>query len=155
MKTPRRKSAYEKKAYGASAFWIISVFPRDVKAFMDQKPKNWAMREGKPKNRACCQSEFADFKVLLERVVRRRGKERQKHILKLEEFFCDKVYEIMMRQRGYFTEVLKEKRELETRLRSVLNEKGFLEDQNFELRQKLAVKDVFLHNPSSSTESAS
>ena len=112
---------------------------------MNNTPKNWV----------CCQSEFAEFKVMLERVVSRRGKRREKHILELEEFFCDKVYEIMMRQRGYFTEVLKEKRELETRLRSVLNEKGFLEDQNFELRQKLAVKDVFLHNPSSSTESAS
>ena len=108
-----------------------------------------------PKNWVCCQTEFAEFKVMLERVVSRRGKRREKHVQELEEFFCDKVYEIMMRQRGYFTEVLKEKRALQTRLQSVLNEKSFLEDQNFDLRQKLAAKDVFSHNLSSSSESAS
>jgi len=112
---------------------------------MNHTPKNWA----------CCQTEFAEFKVMLERVVLRRGKRREKHVQEIEEFFCDKVYEIMMRQRGYFKEVLDREKALQTRLQSILNEKSNLEDQNYDLRQKLAAKDVFLHNPSSSLESAS
>ena len=97
-----------------------------------------------PSKQYCCQTEFAEFKVFLERVVSRRGKRREKHVLELEEFFCDKVYEIMMRQRGYFKEVLDREKALKARLQSILNEKSFLEDQNFDMRQKLAAKDVFL-----------
>ena len=106
-----------------------------------------------PKNQACCQTEFAEFKVLMAKAMKHRGKHRV--MKEIDEFFCDKVYEIMMRQRGYFKEVLLEKKALQTRLQSILNEKSNLEDQNYDLRQKLAAKDVFLHNPSSSLESAS
>ena len=108
-----------------------------------------------PKNWACCQTEFADFKVLLAKVLKHRGKHRERCLQEIDEFFCDKVREIMMRQRGYFKEVLLEKQALQKRLQSVLNEKNFLEDKNYDLRQKLAAKDVFSHSPSSLTESAS
>ena len=108
-----------------------------------------------PKNHACCQAEFAEYKAMLDRILDRRGKRREKHIQELDEFFCDKVREIMMRQRGYFTEVLLEKKALQTRLQSVLNEKSNLEDKNHDLRQQLAAKDVFSRNPSSSLENAS
>ena len=108
-----------------------------------------------PKNWACCQTEFAEFKLLMAKAMKHRGKHRARVMKEIDEFFCDKVYEIMMRQRGYFKEVLDREKVLQTRLQSILNEKSFLEDQNFDLRQKLAAKDVFLHNLSSSTESAS
>jgi len=108
-----------------------------------------------PKNWACCQTEFAEFKLLMAKALKHRGKHRARVLKEIEEFFCDKVREIMMRQRGYFKEVLLEKKALQTRLQSILNEKSNLEDQNYDLRQKLAAKDVFLHNPSSSLESAS
>ena len=108
-----------------------------------------------PKNQACCQTEFAEFKVLMAKAMKHRGKHRARVMKEIDEFFCDKVYEIMMRQRGYFKEVLDREKALQTRLQSILNEKSNLEDQNYELRQKLAAKDVFLHNPSSSLESAS
>ena len=88
-----------------------------------------------PKKEWCCQKEFANFKILLDRVVQRRGKRRDKHVTELNEFFCDKIYEIIMRQKGYFTEVLITKRALKTRLQSVLNELSHLEDQNHDLRQ--------------------
>ena len=108
-----------------------------------------------PKNQWCCKKEFAEFEVFLDRCIRRRGKERKKHIQKLHEFFCDKVYDITMRQRGYFMEILNEKKTINTRLQSVLNKNSFLEDANATLRQKLAVKGVFSHNLASSNESAS
>ena len=108
-----------------------------------------------PKKEWCCKTEFAEFKELLDRAFRRRGKERQNHINELEEFFCDKVYEITMRQKGYFTEVLGREKAVKTRLQSVLNELRSLEDKNHDLRQKLASKDVSRHNLSSSSESAS
>jgi len=108
-----------------------------------------------PKKAVCCKTEFAAFKVLMAKALKHRGKHRQKCLEEIDEFFCDKVYEIMMRQRGYFKEVLDREKALQTRLQSVLNEKSFLEDQNFDLRQKLAAKDVFSHNLSSSSESAS
>ena len=108
-----------------------------------------------PKNQWCCKKEFAEFEVFLDRCIRRRGKERKKHIQELHEFFCDKVYEITMRQRGYFMEVLNEKKAINTRLQSVLNELSFLEDTNATLRQKLAVKGVFSHSLASENESAS
>ena len=108
-----------------------------------------------PKKEWACKEEYVEFNKILERVTTRRGKRKEKHIKELQIFFCDKVYEIMMRQKGYFTEVMKEKRALEIRLESVLNEKSYLEDQNHELRHKLATKGVFSHNPSSSQGNAS
>ena len=108
-----------------------------------------------PKNSVCCKEEFAEFKVLITKALKHRGKHRQRYLDRIDEFFCDKVYEIMMRQKGYFTEIMKEKRELEIRLQSVLNEKSYLEDQNHDLRHKLATKGVFSHSPASSQESAS
>ena len=108
-----------------------------------------------PKKEWCCKKEFADFKILLDRVVQRRGKRRDKHVTELDEFFCDKVYEITMRQKGYFTEVLEREKAVKTRLQSVLNELRSLEDNNHDLRQKLAAKDVFSHNLSSSPVNAS
>ena len=123
---------------------------------MEQLHTDWAtLSAGKPKKWAFCQKEFADFDDLLERVLSRRGKRREKHVIEIKEFFCDKVYEIMMRQRGYFTEIMKEKRALEIRLQSVLNEKSYLEDQNHDLRHELATKGVFSHSPASLQENAS
>ena len=102
-----------------------------------------------PKKHICCQGEFQEFKVLMDKALKYRGKHRQRYLEEIDEFFCEKVYEIMMRQRDYFKEILLKNKTLQTRLQSVLNEKSHLEDQNYDLRQKLASKDVFLHNPSS------
>ena len=108
-----------------------------------------------PKNEWCCRAEFAAFKILLDKVLRRRGRERLKHRTAIDQFFCDKIYEITMRQRGYFTEIMKEKQGLTTRLQSVLNELTALEDKNHGLRQKLAIRDGSSHNLSSWNENAS
>ena len=108
-----------------------------------------------PKKEWACKEEYVEFNKILERVATRRGKRKEKHIKELQIFFCDKVYEIMMRQKGYFTEVMKEKRALEIRLESVLNEKSYLEDENHDLRHKLATKGVFSHSPASLQENAS
>ena len=108
-----------------------------------------------PKNSVCCKEEFAEFKVLITKALKHRGKHRQRYLDRIDEFFCDKVYEITMRQRGYFMEILNEKKAINTRLQSVLNELRSLEDTNAALRQKLAVKGVFSHNLASSPESAS
>ena len=108
-----------------------------------------------PKKEFCCKSEFVEYKILLDRVVNRRGKRREKHIQDLDKFFCDKIYEVMMRQKGYFKEILNREKELQLRLESVINENRFLENNNYELRQTLASKDVFSHNLEASTENAS
>ena len=108
-----------------------------------------------PKNSVCCKKEFAEFKLLITKALKHRGKHRQRYLDRIDEFFCDKVKEITMRQRGYFMEILNEKKAINTRLQSVLNELSFVQSENAELRQKLAVKGVFSHNPASSTESAS
>jgi DNA-binding PadR family transcriptional regulator len=108
-----------------------------------------------PQNIVCCKKEFAEFKVLMSKALKHRGKHRQKYLDRIDEFFCDKVYEITMCQRRYFMEVLNEKKTINNRLQSVLNKNSFLEDANATLRQKLAVKGVFSHNLASSNESAS
>ena len=41
----------------------------------------------------------------------------------------------MMRQKGYFKEILNREKELQHRLESVVNENRFLENKNYELRQ--------------------
>ena len=130
--TTQKKVHTKKKRTKVARFESLQFFP-ELLNIMNHVPSK----------QYCCQTEFAEFKVFLERVVSRRGKRREKHVLEFEEFFCDKVYEIMMRQRGYFTEVLDREKVLKARLQSILNEKSFLEDQNFDLRQKLASKDVF------------
>ena len=108
-----------------------------------------------PKNSVRCQKEFAEFSVLMSKALKHRGKHRQKYLEDIDQFFCDKIIEITMRQKGYFTEVLEREKAVKTRLQSVLNELRSLEDKNHDLRQKLAAKDVFSHNLSSSSESAS
>jgi hypothetical protein len=108
-----------------------------------------------PEKEFCCKSEFVEFKMLLDRIVSRRGKRREKHIQDLDKFFCDKIYEVMLRQKGYFKEILNREKELQLRLESVINENMFLENTNHKLRQTLASKDVFLHNLEASTENAS
>ena len=108
-----------------------------------------------PKNSVCCKEEFAEFKVLITKALKHRGKHRQWYLDDIDKFFCDKIKEITMRQREYFMEILNEKKAINTRLQSVLNELSFLEDTCAALRQKLAVKGVFSHNLASETESAS
>ena len=108
-----------------------------------------------PKKWIFAQKEFAEFKILIAKALKHRGQHRTRVLKEIDEFFCDKMYELMMRQRGYFTEVMKEKRALEIRLQSVLNEKSYLEDQNHDLRHELATKGVFSHSPASLQENAS
>ena len=108
-----------------------------------------------PKKAVCCKSEFAEFKVLMTKALKHRGKHRQRCLEEIDEFFCDKLYEIMMRQRGYFKELLDSKSELERRIHSLQNELSSLECKNHDLRQKLTQKDVFSHSLSSSGENAS
>ena len=88
-----------------------------------------------PKNSVRCQKEFAEFSVLMSKALKHRGKHRQKCLEDIDQFFCDKIIEITMRQRGYFTEILNREQALKTRLQSVLNELSHLEDQNHDLRQ--------------------
>ena len=95
-----------------------------------------------PKKEYACRQEYIEFNKILDRVIRRRGKEREKHKKTLQIFFCDKVYEIMMRQKGYFKELLEEKKELQTRIRSLENELNMLEVKVCTLKQKLMQKGV-------------
>ena len=95
-----------------------------------------------PKREYACRQEYIDFNKILERVKNRRGKRKEKHARELQIFFCDKVYEIMMRQKGYFKELLEEKKELQTRIRSLENELNMLEVKVCTLKQKLMQKGV-------------
>ena len=108
-----------------------------------------------PQNSVRCKKEFVEFSALMSKALKHRGKHRQKYLEDIDQFFCDKIIEITMRQKGYFTEVLDREKAVKTRLQSVLNELRSLEDNNHDLRQKLAAKDVFSHNLSSSPENAS
>ena len=108
-----------------------------------------------PKREYVCKDEYTQFAAILDRMVSQRGKRREKHRRELHVFFCDKLYEIMMRQRGYFKELLDSKSELERRIHSLQNELSSLECKNHDLRQKLTQKDVFSHSLSSSEENAS
>ena len=75
-----------------------------------------------PKKEYVCREEYIEFNKILERVSTRRGKRKEKHIKDLQNFFCDKIYEVMFRQRGYFQEILDEKVALERKVKGLQNE---------------------------------
>ena len=92
-----------------------------------------------PKREYVCREEYIEFNKILERVRARRGKRKEKHIKDLQIFFCEKIYEVMMRQRGYFTEILTEKVELERKVKGLQNEINSLRYEN---PKPMSLKDL-------------
>ena len=56
--------------------------------------------------------DFKEFQTLLNRVLRQRGKRRQKNIDILEYFFCKVWYDTMMTSRDQLKELMRDKKEL-------------------------------------------
>ena len=92
-----------------------------------------------PKKEYVCREEYIEFTKLLERLLRRRGKERNKLIQKLQNFFCEKIYEVMFRQQGYFQEILNEKVELERKVKGLQNE---VDSLRYETPKPMSLKDL-------------
>ena len=96
-----------------------------------------------PKKEITCRNEFAEFKVLLTKALKHRGKHREKYLNDIDEFFCNKMHEVIMRQRGYFAEVLDEKKELKRKIKSLENEVDSLRrDQKSEQRKVMSLKEL-------------
>ena len=92
-----------------------------------------------PKREYVCREEYIEFNKILERVRTRRGKRKEKHIKDLQIFFCEKIYEVMFRQQGYFQEILNEKVELERKVKSLQNEVNSL---RYETPKPMSMKDL-------------
>jgi len=96
-----------------------------------------------PKKEIACRKEFAEFRVLLTKALKHRGKHRQQYLNDIDDFFCNKIVEITMRQRGYFTEVLQEKQELKRKIKSLENEvESLRRDQQNQRQRTLSLKDI-------------
>ena len=61
-----------------------------------------------PPHACMCQSELYQFDLILNKMLSARGNRRTKHKAALRTYFCQVAYDITMRQREYFKELLKE-----------------------------------------------
>ncbi len=81
--------------------------------------------------------EYEEMKTILEKVFKRRGRERKIYINQLEQHFCQTMYKINMQSCDNLTELMTKNRKQYRELAKLNTTVTFLEDRIIELKNKL------------------
>jgi len=81
--------------------------------------------------------EFEEMKNILDKVFKRRGRERKTYINQLEQHFCSTMYKINMQSCDNLTEVMTKNRKQQRDIAKLNTTITFLEDRIIELKNKL------------------